>query len=178
MSKIVRTDFAQLRSDLWSRSLLYYMKTVFPWFVFDEIHCVIAAYLEAIAQGNLDRLMISMPPRAGKSTMASIAFPSWWMGKFPTDKIMQVGYGAALSKRFSRQTLGTIRSPQYQKIFPNVRLSKDAQAVAYWNIEDITQASDLIQRGEYQAAGVSSGIAGSGFNLGILDDPQIGRAHV
>jgi phage terminase large subunit-like protein len=31
---------------------------------------------------------------------------------------------------------------------------------------------EAFQKGEYQAAGITSGIAGSGFNLGIIDDPM------
>jgi hypothetical protein len=171
MSQSFRSEADALTSAARDRSLLFYVKTVFPWFILEEIHCVIASYLEAAAEGKIDRLMISLPPRAGKSTLTSIASPSWWMGKFPSDKIMQIAYSSDLSKRFSRQVLQAINSPAYAQLFPHVRISKDAHAADYWNVEDITSVSEQIRRGEYRAAGVTSGIAGSGFNLGIIDDP-------
>jgi hypothetical protein len=148
-----------------------YIRAVMPWFTIEQVHCLMADYIERVAARNIDRLMFSMGPRGSKSSMSSIALPSWWMGKFPNDKIMALAYKADLSSRFSRQTLGIIRSRQWRTLFPGVRLAKDAYAVGYWNVEETTQQYDAILRGEYQAAGVTSGIAGSGFNLGIVDDP-------
>lgn len=152
-------------------SFIQYIKTVMPWFRLEEIHYACAAYFERVEQGQIDRLLLSMAPRGSKSTMSSIALPSYWMGKHPADKIMSVGYKVDLPRRFSRQVLGIMRSREYRDLFPNVKLAKDAHAVGYWNVEDINRAYEQIQRGEYQAAGVTSGIAGSGFNLGIVDDP-------
>lgn len=152
-------------------SFIAYIRSVMPWFTIEQVHCLMASYIERMAAREIDRLMFSMGPRGSKSSMSSIALPSWWMGKFPQDKIMSVGYKTDLSRRFSRQTLGIIRSRQYQTIFPGVQLAKDAHAVGYWNVEEISRVYDALLRGEYQAAGVTSGIAGSGFNLGIVDDP-------
>jgi hypothetical protein len=160
-----------IKTELARERMVPYIQSVMPWFGVEEVHCVMAAYLEKVARGETDRLMFSLPPRGGKSTMASVALPSWWMGKFPSDKIMSLGYKTDLSRRFSRQTLGIMRTKVYGSIFPHVKLSKDAHAVGYWNVEEITRQYDAMMRGEYQAAGVISGIAGSGFNLGILDDP-------
>lgn len=152
-------------------ALICYIKVMAPWFQVEEIHCLIAHYFEKVRDGLIDRLMLFCPPRVAKSTMASIFLPSWWMGQFPSDKIMAVGYKMDLPRRFSRQVMGQMRTREYDRIFPGVRLARDAHAVGYWNVEDLTKVYDQIQRGEYQAAGVTSGIAGSGFNLGIIDDP-------
>lgn len=148
-----------------------YVRETLPWFQTEEVHYVMARYIERVAEGKIDRLMFSMAPRGSKSTLSSIALPSWWMGKFPSDKIMSVGYKTDLSRRFSRQTMGIMRTRQYGAVFPGVRLAKDAHAVGYWNVEDINEVYKMMRRGEYQAAGVTSGIAGSGYNLGIVDDP-------
>ena len=45
----------------------------------EAIHYEIAAHFEAVAAGELDRLMIFAPPRSGKSSMTSIFLPSWWI---------------------------------------------------------------------------------------------------
>lgn len=155
-----------------SNSLIAYTRAIAPWFIVEEVHCVIASYLEAVAKGEIDRLMIFAPPRTGKSTMSSIIFPSWWTGKFPTDKIMQIGYKTDLPKRFSRQVRGILASHEYQTIFPGVGIASYARAAGYWQYFDINdEYLNAAKHGEYQAAGVTAGIAGSGFNLGNWDDP-------
>lgn len=163
-------DQTRTERELAQTSFIAYIKTVMPWFRLEEVHYLMAAYFERVEAGQIDRLALSMAPRGSKSTMASIALPSWWMGRHPADKIINVGYKVDLPRRFSRQVMGLIKSREYRGIFPGIGLTKDAHAVGYWNVEDISRAYEQIQRGEYQAAGVTSGIAGSGFNLGIVDD--------
>jgi hypothetical protein len=109
-------------------SLIAYIKAVAPWFQVQPVHYLIATRLEALAHGGIDRLMIFLPPRSGKSTMTSVFYPAWWAGNSPSDKIMQVGYKTDLSRRFSRETMRIIRSSAYQIIFPGVRISKDAHS--------------------------------------------------
>lgn len=153
-------------------SLISYTRAMAPWMILEEVHCAIASYLEAVALGEIDRLMIFAPPRTGKSMMSSVIFPSWWAGKFPTDKIMQIGYKTDLPKRFSRQVRNIVMSREYNTIFPGVEIAQYARAAGYWNFMDINEEYHNVARaGEYQAAGVTAGIAGSGFHLGNIDDP-------
>ena len=46
-------------------------------------HRLIAEKLEAIEDGKIDRLMINMPPRHGKSELGSRRFPAWFLGRNP-----------------------------------------------------------------------------------------------
>ncbi len=65
-------------------SLICYIKRIWPWFIVEEVHLLIAAYLEALAAGELDRLMIFMPPRAGQSAYLMgifFASPPFFFGK-------------------------------------------------------------------------------------------------
>lgn len=170
-------DWASMRRVLCRESLIAYIQAVAPWFVIEEVHCVIAEHLEAVARGEIDRLMVSMPPRAGKSSLVSVFLPSWWSGKFPSDKILQIGHSTELSRRFSMEVKELLTLPEFQWIFPGVQMSRLARATGKWRIEDIGEhLADLerrvqnVRQGEYNAAGVTSGIAGKGFNLGILDD--------
>lgn len=170
-------DWAMLRRVLCRESLIAYIKAVAPWFVVEEIHCILAAHLEAVAAGDIDRFMTFMFPRSGKSTTASIFFPSWYAGKLPSDKIMQVGYKVELSRGFSLDVRELMRLPEYQWIFPGVQLAKDAKAAGKWRVEEITSEAHKLskqrtQQGQYNAAGTTSGIAGTGFNLGVVDDPS------
>lgn len=150
-------------------SFVDYIRAVAPWMIIEETHLLIAQKLDDLAFGRLDRLMIFMPPRAGKSMLCSVFFPSWYLGLYPTRKIMAVSYAEELAIKFGRQVRDVLKDPDFQSVFPGVQLRSDVKAAGHWQVEggDI----DSKERGEYYAAGVNSGIAGKGWNLGIIDDP-------
>jgi predicted phage terminase large subunit-like protein len=62
------------------RSLIAFTDYTFPAYVAAEHHKLIAAKLEAVERGEIDRLMINMPPRHGKALAIDtpIATPSGW----------------------------------------------------------------------------------------------------
>jgi hypothetical protein len=170
-------DFHELQRIVYRECQLAYAKLVCPWAVLEEIHVCFASIAERIARGELDRVMIEMPPRGMKSYWWSVITPSWWVGKFPTDKVMEVSYKVDLTADFSRDIKNIVRSPEYRFVFPGVSLAKDSHAVGRWRIEEITKELGKIRRtrdsgkqGQFHGAGVLSGIAGTGFNLGIVDD--------
>lgn len=101
-----------------------------------------------------------MPPRHGKSELASIRFPAWYLGRNPDKRIIGASYAASLSYRFSRAARNVIRSDEWP--YP-IRLADDSQSVQAWDIAD--------HRGGYFAAGVGGPITGMGADLLIIDDP-------
>ena len=143
-------------------SFLAFVKEVWPWFVVEAVHVYIAEHFEMLREGTIDRLLINMPPRTGKSIMTSEALPAWWIGHFPTDKILHTSYALGLVEKFGRKIRNTLMDPAYTAIFPGTTLAKDSKAAAQWA---------TTRGGEYNAAGVGGGIAGKGWNLGIVDDP-------
>lgn len=154
-------------------SEIAFIREIAPWFTIEEIHCIIAAHHEALLDGDIDRLMVFMPPRTGKSQMGSIFLPAMWAGRFPTDQILQVGHSVELSRKFSLDLRSIMRSQNFQWIFPGVSLAKDSQAAGRWRVEDTASVmAELEKSGEYNAAGVTSSIAGKGFHLGVCDDAQ------
>jgi hypothetical protein len=46
-------------------------------------HRFVATHLERVERREVDRLMILMPPRHGKSELASKRYPSWTIGRSP-----------------------------------------------------------------------------------------------
>jgi Family of unknown function (DUF5681) len=63
----------------------YTFRELFPQTLFsDSPHLsILAAKLEECASGKCKRLIICLPPRSLKSTMTSVAFPAWLLGKLP-----------------------------------------------------------------------------------------------
>ena len=69
------------------RSLLQYTKRFHPSYDAGWVHEDMCRRLEQfskdVAAKNSPRLMLLMPPRSGKSELASIRFPAWHLGHHP-----------------------------------------------------------------------------------------------
>ena len=143
------------------QTFLDYIQTMFPWFTIEETHIALAEKLQAVADGTVDRLMLFIAPRTGKSQMASVFFPTYFIGHNPSCQIMQVGHSSTMSEGFGREARNILLTEEYQEMFPNTQLSKDSRSVSAWATS---------KGGKYSTAGVDTGIAGKGYALGILDD--------
>ncbi len=127
-------------------------------------HEIIAKELEKIeAFGDRDYkvLLIEVPPRHGKSEIASINFPAWYLGRNPDKEIITISYSAELAQDFGGKTRGIISGEQYPYIF-NVSLKEDEQAKAKWRTD---------KGGSYTSVGVGGAITGRGANVLLFDDP-------
>lgn len=143
-------------------SFLDFVKFVWPGFIAGSHHKIVAEKFEAIARGELKRLIINMPPRHTKSEFASYLFPAWMVGRRPMMKIMQATHTADLSIGFGRKVKTLMEMSDYQEVF-DVRLKSDSKAAYRWQTD---------VGGEYYAAGVGGSIAGRGADLFIVDDPH------
>ena len=119
-------------------------------------------FLEQVRNGEEPRLMLFVPPRHGKSLMASDYFPSWALGKYPDLELISASYSSSLPINFSRRIKDRIGTASYKALFPTVQLHKSSQNVEHWK----TSAE-----GGYLAAGVGGGITGHGAHVFIIDDP-------
>jgi predicted phage terminase large subunit-like protein len=124
-------------------------------------HSEIAEKLEAVERGEIDRLMIFMPPRHGKSELASRRFPAWYMGRNPDKQIIAASYNSDLASDFGREVRNIIRTNEFSRLF-NVKLAEDSRAAGRWN----TDAG-----GAYVAAGVGTAVTGRGAHILLIDDP-------
>jgi len=114
-----------------------------------------------IAAGESVRLIINIAPRRGKSERSSYLFPAWFIGRFPQKKIMCITNVKTLASDFGAKIRNLMDTPEYQDVFPKVKLSKDAQAKDKWRTNF---------KGEYFAGGVGSTVYGRGADLLLLDD--------
>lgn len=162
--------FEQLvNADLRRRAgtdFLSFVRLVWPGFIEGAHLRKMAQVFQDIAEGRKRRLIVNMPPRHGKSEFTSYLFPAWFLGRFPSKKLMIATHTASLAQNFGRKIRNLIASDLYQEIFPGVELAEDSKAKGLW----LTK-----QDGEFFAAGVGSGIAGRGADLLIMDDPYSER---
>jgi len=142
---------------------LTFVKTVWPEFIEGKHHKIYAEKLNRIANGELKRLIVNMPPRHTKSEFASHLFPAFFMGRHPKAKLIQTTHTGELAIRFGRKAKNMIESTEYEKVFPGVGLAADSKAAGRWESN---------HGGEYFAAGVGGAITGRGADLLIIDDPH------
>jgi len=75
---------------------------------------------EQLLDQKIQRLIISAPPRAGKSFMASL-FLSWLIGIDDGTYQILASYGSRLTGLLNKQVYNCIKSPAFIKIFPNFK---------------------------------------------------------
>jgi len=125
-----------------------------------EHHIQIAKVLDQIADGVPKRLIVSLPPRHGKSFLISQHFPTFYMGRNPKKNIISTAYNQSLAEDFGNYVKKLMLTDEYKAIFP-------------YKI-DITSKSkkrfSLEQGGNYYAVGKGGPITGRGANLIIIDD--------
>ena len=148
---------SQIHSDF-----LSFVKHVWPEFVEGQHHKVIAEKFNKLSTGEINRLIINMPPRHTKSEFSSYLLPAWMIGRNPKLKIIQTTHTAELAVRFGRKAKTLMDDKAYKEVF-ETRLREDSQAAGRWETE---------QGGEYFAAGVGGAITGRGADLLIIDDPH------
>tara|TARA_R100001224_G_scaffold84461_1_gene53702 strand:+ start:592 stop:2100 length:1509 start_codon:yes stop_codon:yes gene_type:complete len=147
-----------------SRSdFLTFVRKMWPAFIGGRHHKIMADAFERVANGELKRLIINMPPRHTKSEFASYLFPAWFLGRYPEKKIIQTAHTAELAVGFGRKVRNLISQEDFQAVFPGIELSSDSKAAGRWNTN---------KRGDYFAIGVGGAVTGKGADVLIIDDPH------
>ncbi len=141
-------------------SLLAFVTRMSPGYRPARHHRHLAAALERVERGEIDRLLVVMPPRHGKSELCSVHFPAWFLGRNPDLRVIACSHTAALAQRFSRLVRGKVTDPRWP--FP-ARLAAGEATVQAWGLAG--------HAGGYVAAGVGGPITGMGADLLIIDDP-------
>jgi predicted phage terminase large subunit-like protein len=115
----------------------------------------LVALLQRVANGELRRLILQVPPRHYKSTTTSRLFTAYWLRRFPDQWVGLGSYGADLASGFSKDA----------RTFYNESgggIDRSSNAVGRWGTTG---------RGGIWTTGVDGGATGKGYNLGVVDDP-------
>lgn len=122
-------------------------------------HKLLIRDLEALESGEIETLIVEMPPGSAKSTYVNFLFPAWFLARNPDHNVLTASHSSELAERWGRKTRNLIT----QHGLPlGLQLSQDSQAAYRWATGEA---------GEYYAVGVGVGIAGFRADLGIIDDP-------
>lgn len=124
-------------------------------------------YVETGGKKGIGRLIITVPPRHGKTTLVSKRWPARLLGKHMDWRLALVSYGGELAEDASRAVRSLIRDePLYKQLWPEAALSDESHAVNRWAL-----AGGSADNPNVVAVGVGGPLTGRGFQVVIVDDP-------
>lgn len=159
-----------IQTELMSRSMYEFIKgawaTLEPGRQFyDNWHIeAICEHLEAVSRGELQRLIINIPPRHMKSLTCAVAFPCWtWINK-PHTQFLFASYAQPLSTRDSVKCRRLLTSPWYLKNWPDsFKITTD---------QNQKQRFENDHNGHRISTSVRGGMTGEGGDIIVIDDPH------
>ena len=120
---------------------------------------LLSTWITEAEQGKRKRLLISMPPRHGKSELISYWTPLWLLARNPKRRIMLASYEADFAASWGRRIRDSITT--FGDAI-NLHLSETSTAANRW---------ELTAGGGMQTAGVGGPLTGKGADILIIDDP-------
>jgi hypothetical protein len=122
----------------------------------------IAPALEAVERGEIQKLLILIPPGHAKSDWTSRSFPSWYLGRNPTKGVIGLSYSSNLAVSFGQDVRDNLRNPLHCELFPKGQLSISSRARNEFR---------TISGGRYNAVGFNGSVFGLRADGIVIDDP-------
>lgn len=131
----------------------------------DHLAYIDAVLLRMLSERHEDDstsvLIVSAPPRHGKSEFISKYFPTWYLGMNPDHRVILTSYADRLAKTFGRRCRDILTDRA--EWFGLVGVSDAVAAANEWEITG--------HEGGMLTAGVGGPVTGRGADLLIVDDP-------
>ena len=118
-------------------------------------------FVERDTGNAFDILILSMPPQHGKSTTITETLPSWYLGRHPRNRVIEISYSEEFAKKFGRRNRSKIKDYCGEIFDIHMAVSPDTNT----EFELDNGYGGMISRGLY------SGVTGNPANLMIIDDP-------
>lgn len=82
----------------------------------------ICVHLEAVANGEINRLLINVPPGFSKSLLCNVFFPAWLWGPAnrPHLRMLKFSYAASLTERDNAKLRDLMQSQEYKRLYGDV----------------------------------------------------------
>jgi len=141
--------------------LEFYVRVCDPGFIVSGFHRALMQLLEEVASGARKRLIISVPPRHGKSRLVTQELPTWMFGWGRSINVICASHTSDLSTTHSRLARKRIESKEYAAAFPGVSIDPTSRASGDWSTTNGCH---------YRAVGVASSLTGHGADVLIIDD--------
>lgn len=122
----------------------------------------IAYQLSRVENGNIRRLLVTLPPRNLKSIVISVMWVAWMLGKDPSLSFVCVSYSAELGGKLARQCRTIMEQLWYKRIFQKTIISQKRSA---------TNDFETSAGGGRLTTSVTGTLTGRGGDIIIIDDP-------
>lgn len=123
----------------------------------------ICEHLEAVTEGEIENLLINIPPGFSKSIISSVMWPTWMWIVDPSKRIMSASYGEDLAVRDAMKTRDIITSEWFQRNWPYVQIAKGQDQKTHFV---------LTESGWRLATSVGGRATGLHPDIKIVDDPH------
>ena len=140
-------------------SFLLFCRNMQPEWTFVKHHKFVCSEIQKTVNDVDGRLLLSVPPGYGKSSLCSQMLPAYLLGINPKAKILLVTYGAALSNSHGVQARRYMSAPQYQAIF-TTRIAGSGESGSF----------ETTEGGSLRCVGRGGAITGFRATHLILDD--------
>lgn len=140
----------------YTKGKLRWKPTAFHKFLTEKVQ----EFIEKDTGHPYDILLISTPPQVGKSVSITETLPSWYLGRNPEKRVIEISYNADFAKRFGRRNRDKINEFGY--IF-GISLSSETKSMELFELSN--------KRGSMLSAGAIGGVTGNACDLMIIDDP-------
>ncbi|MEO1188995.1 MAG: hypothetical protein AAFW60_07975, partial [Pseudomonadota bacterium] len=163
------TDLLNVDRELAKRSLSEFIQMGWPILEPAELYKhnwhmdTLSDHLMAAAHGDLNRLLINVPPGTSKSSASSVFFPAWLWGPagMPHIRFIGASHEQGLATRDNRRTRLLVESEWYQDRW-SVDITSDQNEKTFFENET---------RGFRQSSAVA-GMTGKRGHFVVWDDPQ------
>ena len=157
---VLRSDYAEyvkyVHDGLWYKTR------------FHEFLCkYVQNFVERPTSKPYEILAIHTPPQHGKSQSITETLPSWYLGKNPDNRVIEISYNKEFAIKFGRRNKQKIDN--YGEEIFGIKVSKDSSRAMEFEIAGHT--GGMISRG------IGTGVTGNRANLMIIDDPIKNKAE-
>lgn len=109
----------------------FHIQMGFP-FQTQDFHDIIFDVGQRIVDGELDRVIICIPPRHSKTQLMSIALPLYSFCHNPTSHNIITSYAEDVVLESSGYIRSVMLDPLFQRIFPTVRIDPNKRSLERW----------------------------------------------
>lgn len=164
---LTNEDRLAVERELCRRSFADFIRLAWPNIIPDRLQWnwhidAVALHLEAVARGEITRLLVNVPPGTSKSTIIGVMYPAWlWgPGAQPWHRYIGAAHEQGLAVRDNRMMRELVTSEWYRSLWP-IQMTGDQNEKLYFENN---------QRGFRQACAVASMTGRRGHTI-AWDDP-------
>jgi len=164
---------AQCEADFLTFCHVFYKATTGRAWIPAPYHPVIAETLERVTRGEINPLIINIPPRYGKTWFVTVLWVAWNLAKFPWSRFLYTSYSDDLVLKSSRFVKDVISTPIFRALWP-CKFRTDETAKKSWEFQDTGGGLNASAVGG-QLTGFGAGVTGYDDTFSgaqIIDDPN------